>query len=328
MIAVTGANGLLGSFLVRKLNAERVPFVALKQQNSDTSLLKDINESITWREATLLDPVSLNEALHDITAVIHAAAIVSFNPREERKMFDVNVLGTRNVVDTCLALNIKRMVHISSVAALGRQKEKKIITEDNKWVNSALNSAYAESKYLAELEVFRGQEEGLNTVTLNPSVILAPADWNRSSAQIFKYIWKKRPFYFNGMMNYVDVRDVADIAYQLVHSPFEAERFIINAGNISFHDLFHKVAANFNTRAPHIRLGRKTLKILAALEAVRAFIQNKTPLITRESARLAGTEFLFDNEKISKALNFKFQTIDKTLQWCCEYYLRQVNGKK
>lgn len=327
MIAVTGANGLLGSFIIRKLIGQNESFVAFKRQGSDTSLLDDVAEKIVWRDVDVLDEISICEGLEKVDQVIHAAAVVSFNPRRAAQVMDINVKGTRNVVNACIAQGVKRLVHVSSVAALGRQKGQRHIDENNKWVDSKMNSVYAESKYLAELEVFRGQEEGLSSVIVNPSVILAPADWNKSSAQLFKYVWDERPFYTDAYLNYVDVRDVASVVYQLLHQSNEAGRFVVSAGNISFGDFFQQIGKNFNRKPPMIKLGRNLLRIVARTENLRARIIGAEPLITRETARLAGTEFLYDNRKITKALNFQFQPFDKTLQWCCEYYMTKNQAK-
>lgn len=327
MIAVTGANGLLGSFIVRKLIEEKKPFVAIKRQNSDTSLLQDLEPHIKWRTADVLDSIAIGEALEGATHVIHAAAMVSFNPSLEKKIFDVNVRGTEHVVNACLALNIKRLIHISSVAALGRQKDQSVIDENNKWIDNALNSTYAESKYLAELEVFRGQEEGLNTIILNPSVILAPADWTKSSARLFKYVWDQKPFYINGSLNYVDVRDVAEAAYLFLESPIQKERFILNSGTVSFIEFFSMVATRFNKNPPSIRLNKTLLKFAAFAESVRSKIIGTEPLITRETARLAETRFSYNNQKILNTLNFKFKSIDQTLTWCCAHYLNYIHKK-
>jgi nucleoside-diphosphate-sugar epimerase len=327
MIAVTGANGLLGSFIVRKLLEHKKSFVAIKRAGSDTSLLADVEKYITWKNADILNAVELEEALEGATSVIHAAAMVSFNPAHERKIFHVNVTGTGNVVNACLAANIKRLVHISSVAALGRQKGQSLIDETNKWVESSVNSTYAESKYLAELEVFRGQEEGLSTVIVNPSVILAAADWTKSSAKLFKYVWDQRPYYINGSLNYVDVRDVAEITAALLELPVEAERFIVNASSISFIDFFTMMADKLNKKPPSIRLNKTLLSAVAAAETFRALLTGSEPLISRETARLAGTSFRYDNTKIKTTLNFDFKSIDSTLAWCCTHYLN-FNAKK
>jgi dihydroflavonol-4-reductase len=327
MIAVTGANGLLGSFIVRKLIEQRKPFVAIKRAESDTSLLKDIASEIEWRIADILDAAALDEALRGVTHVIHAAAMVSFNPALEKKIFDINVVGTRNVVNACLANNITRLMHVSSVAALGRQKGQLLIDEHNKWIDSSLNSTYAESKYLAELEVFRGQEEGLSTIIINPSVILAPADWTKSSAQLFKYVWDQKPFYIDGTLNYIDVRDVSEVVVQLLSLPIEAERFILNAEGIPFIEFFTQVAKKLNKKPPSIKLNQTLLKTVAFAETLRSLMTRSEPLITQETARLAGTQFTYNSRKIRNTINFEFKSIDNTLSWCCGYYLN-YNVKK
>lgn len=328
MIAVTGANGLLGSFIVRKLIQEQLPFVALKREGSDTSLLTDVADKIQWRDADVLNPVQVNEAMTGCSKVIHAAAMVSFNPHRANEVMEINAYGTRHVVNACQEHNIQRLVHISSVAALGRQKGQTLVQEDNKWIDNPMNSVYAISKYRAELEVFRGQEEGLNTIILNPSVILAPANWNRSSAKLFKYAWNEKRFYINAFLNYVDARDVASCTVKFLQTDHQAQRIIVNAGNISFKNFFEKIAANFNVRAPSIKLSKNILNVVAKTELLRTLFSRSEPLVSRETAQLADTRFLYDNKKIKNILDFEFQTIDNTLDWCCTYYNKKFNSKK
>ncbi|MDL5049246.1 NAD-dependent epimerase/dehydratase family protein [Oscillatoria amoena NRMC-F 0135] len=320
MVAISGANGLLGSYVARQLLRENQPFVALKREGSDISILDDVNDKITWRNTDVLNPVALHEALHDVTGVIHTAAIVSFNPRDKEKLLTTNTEGTKNVVDACLQLGIRRLLHVSSVAALGRLKKQEVITEENRWTDSSMNSAYAESKYRAELEVFRGQEEGLRTIIVNPSVILSRSDWNRSSSQLFKYVWKQNPFYIDGSLNYIDVRDLAEIMVKLYASDYEGERFIVNAGAISFADFFNALATRLNRRPPYIKLSKSILPWLAQAEQVRSALTGANPVITRETARLAGTHFVYSNGKITSALNTSFQPIEESLDWCCTWY--------
>jgi len=328
MIAVTGANGLLGNFIVRKLIEQNERVLAIKRSESDISMLADIENQITWRDADILDSESLCEAFKNVTHVIHTAAIVSFNPRRANEVSRVNVEGTRNIVNACLTLGIKRLVHISSVAALGRQKGQAQVDEKNKWVSNSLNSVYAESKYLSELEVFRGQAEGLSTVILNPSGILAPGNWNRSSAQLFKYSWEEKPFITKGFLNYIDARDVASIAYQLLHHTVEGERFIVSGGSIAYESFFGKMAVLFHKKPPSIRIGKILLNVLARMESFRTLFTRSEPLITPETARFSGTEFFYENKKIRDLLQFEFQSIDQTLQWCCEYYIQKNQPKK
>ncbi len=328
MIAVTGSNGLLGNFVIRKLIAQGEQFIALRRSDSDVSLLEDIADRITWRNADIMDPVSLREGLHGATQVIHTAAIVSFNPRRANEVMDINMMGTRNVVNTCLDHNVKRLVHVSSVAALGRQKGQRLIDETNKWIDSPDNNIYALSKYQSELEVFRGVEEGLSAVVVNPSLILAEANWNFSSAQLFKYAWDERPFYMDGVVNYVDVTDVANVVYALLHDQIKGERFITSCGKISYRDLLTKMSHQFNKKPPSIRMTKALLKPAAFLEGIRARITGTEPKITPETVRLAGSDFLFDNSKITNKLNYQFQPIDETLKRCCIYYKSKMNAKK
>ncbi|MFZ1806975.1 MAG: NAD-dependent epimerase/dehydratase family protein [Cyclobacteriaceae bacterium] len=320
MIAITGASGLLGSRIAHQLDADATSFFGIKRNQSDISLLG--NMTIDWKEADLLDVGALHEALEGATTVIHTAALVSFKSGDSEQLYRVNVEGTRNVVNACLSLGIPRMIHISSVAALGRQKGVYHIDENNKWVDSKLNSDYAESKYLAELEVFRGREEGLEIDIVNPSVILSQADWDRSSAQIFKYVWKNKPFYTQGSINYVDARDVADIVCLLLSRKATGERHIVNGGVVPLKDVLTKVAGHFNKKAPWIRVPGPLVSAAAWLESARSWVTGNEPMVTPQSARTAHERFFYNNEKAIKKLGMQFRTLDDTLEWCCSYYLQ------
>ncbi len=328
MIGVTGANGLLGSFIIRKLIAEDASFIAFRRKDSDISLLSDVADRIQWRELDLLNPVTMDDALKDITSVIHSAAMVSFNPRRQSTIARINTEGTRNLVNACLANEIRTFIHISSVGALGRIKGQKVIDETNKWIENEQHNPYALSKYHAELEVFRGQEEGLRTVVLNPSVILATADWEKSSAKLFKYAWEEPLFYIDGSLNYVDVRDVATAVWLVLNSGTENERFIVSAGAVSFKDFFDAVARRFGKKPPMIRLNRNLLKLAAGFEAVSAKIRRSEPRITPDTARLAGTFFQYQNSKITEQLSLEFHPFEETLDWCCSFYMQKFGLKK
>jgi len=328
MIGITGANGLLGSFIVRKLIEEDEKFIAFKRSSGDTSLLDDVSEKIEWRNLDLLDPVAMDDSLRGVTSLIHGAAMLSFSPRHAALLSRINTEGTRNLVNACLANGSTRFVYISSVAALGRTKGQLLIDERNKWVESTLHTGYATSKYYAELEVFRGQEEGLSTVIVNPSVILAPADWRKSSARLFKYVWDERAFFIEGSLNYVDARDVATVTLALLKSGMENERFIVSAGALSFKEFFDAVASRFGKKPPMIKLSRNFLKIVAGIEGVRARIRGSEPSITPETARLADTHFLYENKKIIKALGLEFRGLEDTLDWCCRHYMQNFALKK
>lgn len=328
MIGVTGANGLLGSFIVRELIANKEPFVAFKRKGSDLSLLSDVAAEITWRDVDILDPVSMYDAFDGITSVIHSAARVSFNPKLTDEILAINAEGTRNIVNVCLSRRVRRFIYISSVGALGRVKGQTLLDESNRWLDNAQHTVYATSKYMGELEVFRAQEEGLSTAILNPSVILAPADWDKSSARFFKYVWNEPLFYIDGSLNYVDVRDVAKAARLLLNSGTENERLIVSAGSVSFKEFFDAVARRFGKKPPMTKLNKNLLKIVAGFEAFRAHFHRSEPLITPETARLADTYFQYKNDKIKKVLQLQFQPLETTLDWCCQYYIEKFGPKQ
>jgi dihydroflavonol-4-reductase len=322
IVAVTGATGLLGGHILQRLCDANVPVIALYRAGQEEAL----PDGVTKREADILDQPSLIEAFEGATTVVHAAAFVSFNPRRKKKVFVVNVEGTRQVVNTCLQLGIKNLIHVSSVSALGRKSGTRT-TEETKW-DKSITSAYGESKHLAELEVFRGGEEGLNVSIVNPSIVLSGSKPARSSATLFDYVWNQKPFYTNGAMNYVDARDVAEAIYKLYLQPQPGEKFILSAGSIPFIEFFTAVAKKFNRKAPNISISPATAQLAGWTEEVLAFLLNREPVVTRESARMAVQSFEYENKKAVEMLELQFQTLETTLAWCCAEYLRNVNPKK
>ncbi len=320
MIAVTGATGLLGSMLVKQLSSEGIPFFGIRRKSSGNDLINGLK--MEWKESDILDSNALLEALEGATTVIHTAALVSFKAGDGESLHRINVDGTRNVVNACLALGISRLIHVSSVAALGRQKNIEIIDEDSKWVDNKLNSAYAESKYLAELEVFRGQEEGLQIDIINPSIILSQGNWKKSSAQIYRYVWQNQPFYTDGSINYVDARDVVKTITTLLQSKPTGERYIVNAGNIQLKELLSLIANQFNKRPPWIRVPGGLISLAAGVEYLRSIIAGTEPMVTAQSARSAQEKFFYDNRKITQNLGIDFRPLSETIEWTCKYYLQ------
>lgn len=330
-ILITGITGLVGSFTARQFLKSGFKVLGLKRVNSDLSLIQDIENQIVWHEGDILDIFALEKAIENVNYVVHAAAIVSFAPKDRNRMFKTNVEGTINVVNLCLEKNIKKLCFVSSVAALGRKIPYKnasnhIIKIDEKatWEDNELNSYYAKTKYLAEMEVWRGQSEGLNSVVVNPSVILGEANWNKSSTQLLKYVYDEHMFYPEGNLNYVDVQDVAECIYQLTTSDVSDERFILSAGETAYRDFFEKVALRFNKKAPCILVGKPLTGIIWRLEAIRTFFTGGAPLITKETALSSSQSFEYQNDKIKKAIDFSFRNLENSLDRICKNLLDKV----
>lgn len=327
-VLITGANGLVGSATTRKFMEEGYKVSALCRAGSDLSLLKDIASKINIIEGDILDIHSLENALENQDFVIHTAALVSFAPKDRNQMFKVNVEGTANLVNICLEKKIKKLCHVSSIAALGRPTSASeninggIIDENQKWEDSPLNSNYAKSKYEAELEIWRGEAEGLNVVVVNPSIILGEGDWHKSSTQLFKYVYDQHKYYTNGNLNYVDVNDLVTAIFKLTTSEIKGERFILNGGTTTYKVFFEKIATVFGKKAPFKTLSPFAIEILWRLEGLRAFFTKKAPLITKETAHNSRTKFAYKNQKIQKAINFQFTDLDQTISRVGSFLLK------
>lgn len=320
-VFITGATGFIGSHIARRYLAEGYTVTVLYRPQSGYGLLADVADQLTWHEGDLLDIPSLEAAILPNMDVIHAAAIVSFVPKDRDRMEQINVEGTANVVNVCLNAGIRKLGYVSSVAALGRPvakggnaNEPIVIDEDQKWVDSPNNSIYAKTKYWAELEVWRGQSEGLSVVMVNPSVVLGAGDWNRSSLQLIKYVYDEKPFYPAGLVNYVDVLDVTDSLVRLMNSDSTAQRFILNGGTIPYRSLLEQIAAALGKRPPTMRVAPVLTRLLWPIEAVRAWITGKAPLITRETARSASSLYQYNGQKIKQALGFQYRPLTETLR--------------
>lgn len=272
---------------------------------------------VLWLEGDVMDPTFLREALQGVSHVFHCAGVVSYAPQDEELLKQVNIEGTANLVDVCLEQPGIKLCHVSSIAAVGRPKGVTVLNEDSKWDPAEDISAYASSKYWGELEVWRGVAEGLNAVIVNPSIILGPADWNRSSTQLFKYVYYERPFYTAGTANFVDVRDVVEAMLRLTFSDISGERFILNAGLLSYKSFFEQAARCFGKKAPATRVPPLVAEAVWRFEHARAWLTGARPLITKDTARVAAKSHEFSNSKICSALNFSFRPVSESIAWVC-----------
>lgn len=330
-VLITGATGLVGSEVARKFLSENHEVFALVRPGADKRLLADKHPKLTCVEGDILDLLALEQAIEPVDYVVHTAAVVSFVPRDRKMMYKVNQEGTANVVNVCLKYQTKKLVHVSSIAAIGRPDKRKqaaghdvILNEEQRWEDSPENSEYAKTKHMAELEVWRGIAEGLDAVIVNPTIILGEGDWEKSSTQLFRYVYREKPFYTEGIANVVDVKDVAEIVYRLAGSNITGERFLLNAGSISYHNLFNLIADKMNRKRPSFKVGKGLAEVIWRVEAVRTWLLGTKPLITKETAQSAARKITYDNGKVRKTLDFQFQSIEETVSRISESLLRRI----
>lgn len=325
MNLVTGATGLTGAHVALYLVRSGKPVRAFRRSSSSLDLISNVFRlyspspeedlsGIEWVEGDIADTVSLESALEGVTDVYHSAALVSFRQSDRKKLMEVNVKGTANLVNACLFTGIRKLCHVSSIAALGRaDRAGQVINEKTSWKTSRDNSNYAISKYGAEREVWRGYAEGLNAVIVNPSVILGLAGPSMGSARLFSVVWEGLKFYPPGSNGFVDVRDVAGIMVRLMESQISGERYILNAGNCNYKDLFHLIAKHLGRPAPHIGVKKWMAGTTWRLEALRSALAGSKPILTRETARTAMHDYAYANEKIREALNYEFIAIEESI---------------
>ncbi len=332
-ILVTGGTGFLGSYVIKHLVEKGYAVRAIRRNNKPDSyrvpfwIAKEIFDKVEWVEGDVLDVVALEEAMEGIDTVIHSAAVVSFIKKERPNMYQVNVEGTANVVNMMLEKNIRRLVHISSVAALGRSASGGHVNEEKKWEESKVNTHYGKSKYKAELHVWRGTAEGLEAVIVNPSTILGYGDWNTGSSAIFKNVFEEFKWYVAGINGFVDVEDVAKVVVLLMESKISEQRYIVNGDTWPFKKLQETIADAFQKKRPSRLTTPFLMSIGWRLEKIKSILTGKKPLLTKESARVAQSQTWFENDKLLKAIpGFSFTTLEETIKKACEKYAGTIRA--
>ncbi|MFC2111205.1 NAD-dependent epimerase/dehydratase family protein [Bacteroidota bacterium] len=333
MILLSGGSGLVGAHLLFYLVNQGREVRAIKRKSSNLEITKkifsyysseyeDLFSKVEWIDADLMDIFSLEDAMIDIDYIYHSAAMVSYNPKEHAKMLKINIDGTANIVNVALRNKVKKLCFVSSIAALGKTDDGELISETSYWKSTKRNSKYSISKYGAEREVWRGIEEGLNAVIVNPSVILGPGNWDSGSSKLFSTVWNGLNFYTNGMTGFVDVRDVVKAMIMLMESDIINQRYLLSSENISYFDFFGMVAKYLNKDAPKYLATRFMSEFGWRFEKFSELISNKSPLITKETARAANKTSRFSNEKIKGEFNFEFLPVETSVKETCEKLLR------
>lgn len=313
-ILITGITGLLGSYLAREYLG-KAEIYGFKRKGSSQRLLEGIKDNIHWYEGDLMDFEALEIAVTGKDLVIHAAGMVSFDPRQAHKLYEVNTVGTTNLVNAMLSSGSSKLVYVSSVAALGRSAELKVVNEHQKWDESPLNTGYAISKYFAEMEAWRGAQEGLDLIVVNPSVLLAKISDDRSSSAIYSYVLDQNQYFPIGDLNYLDIRDAAKLVRLLVEKNSWGERYILNKESLSYELFFNKMGLILEKKPPKWPLTFWTIKIAVFYnKLLRALRLTNNPL-SLQMAMIAQQQMFFDNSKINALLGFQYTDLEKTFEW-------------
>ena len=328
MNLITGATGLVGSYLAKLLLQKGEKVRAIKRPTSDTSLLGNYANQIEWLTGDVLDIPSLDDAMLGVSNVYHCAASISFIPAEVEQMMKVNIEGTANVMNAALNNRVKKVVHVSSIAAFGLPTNNKIIDENYSDPNINKSFWYYKSKQYSEREAWRAAEEGLEVIIVCPGTILGAGWWEDEPNSLFKSIYNGLKFYTTATNSFVDVRDVVSCMYQLMESPITSEKYIVTAENISFKEVMWQMADAMKVKRPSVEAGKTLRAISWRTEAIKTLFTKERPLITKESAQLASINFAYSNEKIKKTLNYSFRPLDKTIQDTAAAFLKSMREQK
>ena len=314
-ILITGGSGLLGSYLVRWFKQKGYVHITSTYQHTIDTVPKDILEGVHWEKLVLPDKAAALEIVSGHDWVIHAAGYVSYRPKDKYKLIDIHQTGTEHIVNACLAHNVEHLVYISSIGALGKENDHVTLNESSPWLQNEFSTSYGLSKYLGEVEAWRGAAEGLNVSVVLPSVILGAGNWDRSSLQIMDQIAKKSPWYPGGQTGYVDVRDIAMFTGLLLEHSVIGERWILNSANLTYQDLYEKIAG-------HLGLKRKFHEAPKWLAKMILRTRNliKAGTIGGELLNQVYGTFTYDASKSLKLEGFSYQKIDETLKEVAEYY--------
>ena len=338
MILVTGATGLLGSHLTAALLMQNKKVRALyrdksKIQNTKkilayyTSEVDKYFSQIEWHEADVTDYFSLQEPFTNVTEVYHCAGLVSFNENESKQLYAINAEGTEYVINTCLDKGIKRFCHVSSVATLQIEANKKYIDEFSVWKTAAGNSSYAITKYRGEFEAWRGAAEGMNVLVVNPSVILGAGCWGQSSTQLITRCYKGLPVYTEGVTGYVDVRDVANCMIKLMDENKFGQRYILNSENLSFRQVTTELRRVFGKGPAKFKAGKFLLNLVRYLDGIKTLLTGKRRIITKNIVISALDKNYYDNSKICKELNYLFTPVNEALAYVAEKYVKSRTNR-
>ncbi len=323
MILVTGGTGLVGSHLLYLLLNTHESLRAIKRVSSDLSATKSVFKSynaialfdkIEWITADILDVPSLAEAFADITNVYHCAAHISFSNSDYQQLLKINVEGTANVVNLCIAKGVKKLCHVSTVAALGTSLDGSPIIEDTHWNPEAENMGYAISKFGAEMEVWRGSQEGLAVVIVQPSVIIGEGHWQGASGSIFSMVKNGIPKYPKGATGFVDVKDVVKAMYLLMKSEVTNESFLLSGTNLTYQEIISEISKAIGAKPTKKAVKNWQLWIVALLQKMMYVFTGKKPSLNKESIGSLQNISTYDGSKITKVIPFQYTTIAQTIK--------------
>lgn len=320
MILIIGGTGLVGSHLILECYKEnlklRVTYRSKEKLNNLKYHLKKNHlmkscylKSIDWVNVNLNDIVSLGDAIRGVDFVYHCAAKVSLADYDKDELFKTNIEGTSNVVNMCLKYKVKKLLYLSSISSIGANNDVKIINESHSWDDNRDYTFYARSKNASELEVWRGSQEGLNVIIVNPGLILGDNVNNPSIRKILKIAHNNFFFYPTGKVAVIDINDVSRILILLLNSSVKNERFILVSENIDQRMLFDKFRLSIGKRKAFFPLSKFLLNFFLIGEIILQTLGIRKRFMSWALIQILCSKQIYDGSKVSRLLSFEYKEI-------------------
>lgn len=331
MILVTGGTGLVGAHLLYNLLLEHPTIRATHRKGSDLASVKKVFsyytkdvytlfQKIDWVEANITELPALANVFKNITHVYHCAAFINFNPKHYYALKKANIEGTANVVNLCIENGVKKLCYVSSIATLGKGFEGQLITEENDWNPEDNNSVYSITKYGAEMEVWRGTQEGLEAVIVNPGVILGEGYWHSGSGILIKRVAKGIRFYTHGSTGFVDIKDVVKAMIALMNSSLKNEKYILVGNSLTYKEFITKLSEEFGNKPPSKSISKGVLLFLSNLDWLSSKLFKTKRSLLKATVNSLFTHSKYDTSKIETALSFQFTPFEETLRRIVKNY--------
>ena len=284
---------------------------------------KALLNKIEWINCDINDIATLHDAFKNIKHVYHCAALISFDPKNTKRLIKVNVEGTKNIVNLSIENKIEKICHLSTIGTIGNSSDGSNVNENTSF-NSALANVYALSKYEAEMEVWRGSQEGLKVIILNPGFIIGPGFWDKGSGKIFKTIFKGIKFYPPKGTGFVGVTDVTKSSIALMNSSISNERYILVSENLSYKEAFSNIAKALDKKPPKYLLKKWMLSILWRLDWLKSFLMKSDRLLSQKMAQTIDIPIVYDSTKVEKSIKFKFEPIANSIKFSTTIFFNET----
>ena len=311
MILITGSTGFVGMHLLKELSESKTRIVAMYRSENKKKLVEcffnNTNskiENIIWRKANIIDFISLEEVFKGITQVYHCAGYISFSNSDKEKLYNVNKRGTENIVNLCIDKKISKLVYLSSISSLGEEVDEIEVNENTIWDNSNERTFYSYSKYRAELEVWRGIEEGLEAIIINPGIIMGKCSGKSTPQSKIEKMLIKSPFcfYTKGNSGFVNIFDVVKVSVELMLSNISNERFILVSKNYDYLSLITKLKQNLKINKKSISVNKKVLYMILFFDFIFSGIRLKNSHLSVRFIKSMFNKKIYNGSKIIEFL--------------------------